>query len=152
MGKIFRMNTATVILHNNLDNRGKRTPCNANGSAFFCVVKSIFHDVANCFYQQMCIRDSTYESRHRLGGTGYLQEQPVGTQYTLAQLLEYTIRYSDNNAFLMVREAVPTDGFKQFVRTLGLLHENSMDSLGAVSYTHLDVYKRQSVDTSVFAV
>lgn len=72
----------------------------------------------------------TYESRHRLGGTGYLQEQPVGTQYTLAQLLEYTIRYSDNNAFLMVREAVPTDGFKQFVRTLGLLHENSMDSLG----------------------
>lgn len=72
----------------------------------------------------------TYESRHRLGGTGYLQEQPVGTQYTLSQLLEYTIRYSDNNAFLMVREAVPTDGFKQFVRTLGLVHESSMDSLG----------------------
>lgn len=71
----------------------------------------------------------TYQYRHRQGGASYLQTQKVGTQYTLAQLLEYTIRYSDNNAFMMVREAVSVDGFKQFVRTLGLDKENSMDTL-----------------------
>lgn len=70
-----------------------------------------------------------YEARHRQGGSSFFRTQKLGTKFSLSQLLERMIRYSDNDAFMMVREAIPVDGFKAFVRTLGLTQAGSMDML-----------------------
>ena len=78
-------------------------------------------------------QEYTFQSRHWQGGSKYFQRKDIGKKYTMGQLLEYTIRYSDNNAFKIVREEVSVDGFKQFVRTLGLERENCMDALTAGS-------------------
>lgn len=62
----------------------------------------------------------TYTSDIISRGTGKIKNDPYGTQYTVETLIEYAIRYSDNAALRMLRNAYPADGFQQYAKTLGL--------------------------------
>ena len=64
----------------------------------------------------------TYASRHQSGGTGKIQFMKVGTSFSMRELLEYAIKYSDNVAMNMIKEAYPVDGYKKYAKTLGLTH------------------------------
>ncbi len=61
-----------------------------------------------------------YTKQYESTGTGILKDQEFGTEYTIQQLIEYAIRYSDNAALRMLRAAYPIDGFKDFSRKLGI--------------------------------
>ena len=49
MGKILWVDTASVVFYEDLDHRRKLFPFNLNGIAFFCVIESIFDNVADRF-------------------------------------------------------------------------------------------------------
>ena len=64
----------------------------------------------------------TYASRHQSGGTGKIRFMKVGTSFSMRELLEYAIKYSDNVAMNMIKEAYPVDGYKKYAKALGLTH------------------------------
>ncbi len=53
----------------------------------------------------------TMLSSDKQGGSGVVDKEPAGTQFTVDQLMEYAIRYSDNTAYYMLNKKF---GFKEF--------------------------------------
>ena len=45
------------------------------------------------------------------GGSTHIDAQPIGTKFTVGELMEYAIRYSDNSAYNLLNERF---GFKEF--------------------------------------
>lgn len=60
----------------------------------------------------------TYQQHNWLDGTGIIQFAEFGTQYTIKQLAEMTIFYSDNVAYLMLLDYVGEANFIQFLKEL----------------------------------
>lgn len=61
----------------------------------------------------------TYRSHHYYGGSGVIQKDRVGTSYTIRDLLKKCIVYSDNIAFIMLRERVGKSNFINYAKSLG---------------------------------
>ena len=51
-------------------------------------------------------KELVYTSKYKHGGSGIIQNDPVGSKYTISKLLEYAIRYSDNVAYFMVLDQI----------------------------------------------
>lgn len=64
----------------------------------------------------------TYTANYKMGGTGIIQFAPIGTEYTIKELAELTIRYSDNVAYTMLVNYI---GEPQFIQFLAELDPNS---------------------------
>ncbi len=62
----------------------------------------------------------TYTAAFQSAGTGIIKNAAFGTEYTIQQLIEYTIRYSDNAALRMLRSVFSVDGFKSFAASIGI--------------------------------
>lgn len=60
----------------------------------------------------------TYTANFKIDGTGIIQFEPIGTQYTIKQLTELVIRYSDNVAYLMLLNYIGEPNFVQFLEEL----------------------------------
>ncbi|MEG0285206.1 MAG: serine hydrolase [Vagococcus sp.] len=60
----------------------------------------------------------TYTAGFKIDGTGIIQFEPIGTQYTIKQLAELVIRYSDNVAYLMLLSHVGEQQFINFLHEL----------------------------------
>ncbi|KAB2954128.1 serine hydrolase [Heliorestis acidaminivorans] len=60
-----------------------------------------------------------FEEKDREAGTGILKTQAVGSSYTLRQLAQYTIEYSDNSATNMIMRRVGRENFYFFLRLMG---------------------------------
>lgn len=61
----------------------------------------------------------TYKPHHYVEGSGSIQKEPYGTQYTIKQLIEKTIKDSDNVAYKMLTTIINTQDVKQFWKNLG---------------------------------
>ena len=62
----------------------------------------------------------TYQPRHfQEHSTGYVQDSPFGTPFTVKTLMDYMIRISDNQAYLMIKELVGTENFEKMMSALG---------------------------------
>ncbi|MCL2377115.1 MAG: class A beta-lactamase-related serine hydrolase [Defluviitaleaceae bacterium] len=63
----------------------------------------------------------TFTSANHRGGTGRIQHRPFGTQFTAAELLGYSMRYSDNVAYVMMAQHYnhPYFTFHDFVEEVG---------------------------------
>lgn len=60
-----------------------------------------------------------YKSYHYYGGSGIIQKKKVGTYFTIRQLVSYAMRYSDNIAFIMLKEYVGPNTFIKYMKSLG---------------------------------
>ena len=60
----------------------------------------------------------TYTANFKLDGTGIIQFEPIGSQYTVRDLAELVIRHSDNVAYLMLLNFVGEANFIQFLAEL----------------------------------
>jgi beta-lactamase class A len=60
-----------------------------------------------------------YKSYHYYGGSGVIQYQKVGTSYTIRDLVKKAMIYSDNIAFIMLRERVGKGNFITYMKSLG---------------------------------
>ena len=61
----------------------------------------------------------TYKSHHYYGGSGVIQNEQIGSQYTIKELVEKSVVYSDNIAFTMLREKVGQANFIQYANSIG---------------------------------
>lgn len=57
---------------------------------------------------------------NKQGGSGIIDQQPVGTTFTVDQLMEYAIRYSDNSAYYMLNKEFGFEGFNKYAKELGI--------------------------------
>lgn len=61
----------------------------------------------------------TYIEKYRQGGSGIVSESAYGTEYTLKQLMEYSLKYSDNTAYYMLVDKFGAKGFNQMTADWG---------------------------------
>jgi len=78
----------------------------------------------------------TYTATFQSAGTGIIKNSAFGTQYTIQQLIEYAIRYSDNAALRMLRSVFSVDGFKEFATSIGI---KDTSSIGYVTNSDITV-------------
>ena len=56
-------------------------------------------------------------------GTGVLKDMEFGSEFTVEELIGYALEESDNAAFAMLRALYPEDGYTEFMKSLGIMHE-----------------------------
>lgn len=62
----------------------------------------------------------TYQWWHyQANSTGWVQKSPYGTAFSIKTLMDYMIRISDNQAYLMLKELVGAEEFEQMMAGLG---------------------------------
>ena len=54
------------------------------------------------------------------GGSSHIDAKPMGTEFTVKELMEYAIRYSDNTAYYMLNEEFGFSGFNAYANTLDI--------------------------------
>lgn len=54
------------------------------------------------------------------GGSKYIDNQPIGTEFTVGELMEYAIRYSDNTAYYMLNQEFGFKGFNEYAESIGV--------------------------------
>lgn len=62
----------------------------------------------------------TLTMTNKQGGSLHIDEQPLGTKFTVKELMEYAIRYSDNTAYYMLNEEFGFEGFNDYAKSLGI--------------------------------
>ncbi len=62
----------------------------------------------------------TMAASDKQGGSGIIDKQPAGTSFTVKQLMEYAIRYSDNTAYYMLNKKFGFTGFNSYAESLGI--------------------------------
>ena len=72
----------------------------------------------------------TYSEEYKRSGTGTLQYEEFGTEWTVEELIGLCLEESDNSAFAMLRELYPEDGYKEFMISLGITHEDDAKASG----------------------
>ena len=65
-------------------------------------------------------RTEKLKSNTKQGGSGKVDASPLGTEFTVGELMEYAIRYSDNTAYYMLNERFGFDGFMQYAQSIGV--------------------------------
>ncbi|MFB5195068.1 serine hydrolase [Neobacillus sp. KR4-4] len=60
-----------------------------------------------------------YKSYHYYGGSGVIQKDKVGTYYTIRDLVKKAMIYSDNIAFIMLKERVGQQNFIKYMKSVG---------------------------------
>lgn len=56
----------------------------------------------------------------KMGGSTYVDKYPRGTQFTVDELMEYAIRYSDNTAYYMLNQRFGFTEFNEYADSLGI--------------------------------
>lgn len=56
----------------------------------------------------------------KMGGSTYIDQFPTGTQFTVEELMEYAIRYSDNTAYYMLNKEFGFESFNEYADNLGI--------------------------------
>lgn len=81
-----------------------------------------------------------FEESMRKDGSGIIQYMPAGTVFTMAELLEYAIRYSDNSAIDMLLHRYQFSDFKAYITGRGLLTASSgMETFSRTSLPLRDI-------------
>ncbi|QQZ09997.1 serine hydrolase [Heyndrickxia vini] len=61
----------------------------------------------------------TYKRYHYYGGSGVIQNDKIGTKYKIKDLVKKAMIYSDNIAFIMLKEKVGQANFIKYIKKLG---------------------------------
>lgn len=56
----------------------------------------------------------------KMGGSTHIDSFPLGTSFTVDELLKYAILYSDNTAYYMLNQRYAFDGFVDYAASLGI--------------------------------
>ena len=62
----------------------------------------------------------TMQSSDKQGGSGVVDKEPAGTQFTVDQLMENAVRYSDNTAYYMLNKRFGFKEFNAYAEKLGI--------------------------------
>lgn len=85
----------------------------------------------------------TYYQHHYVGGSGYIQFQPLGSQYTIKELAKKAIVDSDNIAYAMLADYVAKKGVQNYWRNLGANYFWSGSIWGSITSHDGAIYMKQ---------
>lgn len=95
----------------------------------------------------------TLQEVSRTSSSGKLTEEAVGSVFTVGELIEYSIRYSDNQAYRLLYETFGVDGYNKYVSALGSgglsLDEEkewTVVTPKKLSFAMLDIYRYGEAD------
>lgn len=63
-----------------------------------------------------------YTEEFKREGTGILKDMEFGTEFTVDELIKYSLEESDNAAFAMLRKKFPEEGYVEYIKSLGVTH------------------------------
>ena len=63
-----------------------------------------------------------YTEDFKREGTGVLKDMEFDTEFTVEELIGYTLEESDNSAFAMLRKKFPEKGYVEYIKSLGVTH------------------------------
>ena len=97
-----------------------------------------------------------YGENTRMSLEGVMAPEYVGNTYTVGQLIEYAIRYSDNQAYRLLYEKFGVDGFNEYLSSIGAAglslsewSEFGHASAAELSAAMLDIYRRSADDPTL---
>lgn len=77
-------------------------------------------------------RTFTYTEKNFREGAGKIAEMPYGSTFSTEKLIEYSIRFSDNIAFYMLRDVYTPSKFQSYAKELGVsVGANAMNRITA---------------------
>ncbi|SHF54605.1 Beta-lactamase class A [Caldanaerobius fijiensis DSM 17918] len=82
----------------------------------------------------------TYTPQYYMQGTGILQGQPFGGQYTIRELSRLAIEYSDNVAWQMLLDYAGQDNLTAFEKSLGAKATGLVNGLSVTTPKDMDIY------------
>lgn len=86
----------------------------------------------------------TYTSNFYSGGSGILQTKPVGTSYTIEQLIQYSIHDSDNIAYRMLMNHYGRKNILNYWKNLGTKNIYTLDTIwGVTSAKDASIYMKE---------
>lgn len=86
----------------------------------------------------------TYTSKYYSGGTGVLKNKPVNTNYSIEELINYTIHDSDNIAYRMLMDRFSRNNMYEFWSDMGTKYIFSNDTIwGFVSAKDASIYMKE---------
>lgn len=86
----------------------------------------------------------TYTSNFYSGGSGILQTKPVGTSYTIEQLIQYSIHDSDNIAYRMLMNHYGRKKILNYWQNLGTKNIYTLDTIwGVTSAKDASIYMKE---------
>ncbi len=68
----------------------------------------------------------TYKRSDYYSGSGIIKSYSTGTKFTLRQLADYSVRYSDNIAFVMLQRYIDDNSLMSFAKALGCENYSNM--------------------------
>ncbi|PWI21163.1 hypothetical protein DF281_13640 [Kurthia zopfii] len=84
----------------------------------------------------------TYQNHHYVGGSGVIQNDSFGTQFTIKELLSKSMKYSDNIAFAMLVERVGQHNFSEYMNNLGA-RNNATEAYSYTSTNDLNIFAKK---------
>lgn len=63
-----------------------------------------------------------YTEDFKREGTGVLKDMEFGTEFTVEELIKYSLEESDNSAFAMLRKKFKEEGYVEYIKSLGVNH------------------------------
>ena len=63
-----------------------------------------------------------YTEDFKREGTGVLKDMEFETEFTVEELIGYSLEESDNSAFDMLRKKFPEEGYVEYIKSLGIVH------------------------------
>ncbi|MDD5826403.1 MAG: class A beta-lactamase-related serine hydrolase [Bacilli bacterium] len=86
----------------------------------------------------------TYTSNFYSGGSGILQTKPVGTSYTIEQLIQYSIHDSDNIAYRMLMNHYGRKNILNYWKNLETKNIYTLDTIwGVTSAKDASIYMKE---------
>ncbi|MGX7014908.1 serine hydrolase [Vagococcus silagei] len=93
-------------------------------------------------------RQLTYTANYKMDGTGIIQFEPIGTQYSIGKLAELVIRYSDNVAYIMLLNYLGESNFIQYLKELDPNSPNNRAHSTSIILTKAMEYVNENKDKS----
>lgn len=86
----------------------------------------------------------TYTKNFYHGGSGVIQNQPVGSTYTIEKLIEYAIHDSDNIAYAMLMNRYKRENILNFWQAKGTKNIYTLDTIwGVTSAKDASIYMKE---------
>lgn len=133
---LSRLPGASVVVEDLVS--GNRWEWNATGAYYF--IASVYKLPYALWLLQQADRreidlneEIVYTADLHVGAAGIIQDTPYGTAYSVRDLIEYMIIYSDNTALSMLKSRFPVSAFKEWINSdeIGLQRDlnDSTDSV-----------------------
>lgn len=69
-----------------------------------------------------------YKEEYKKGGTGVIRDMEPETEFSIEELIGYSLERSDNTAFFMLKNIYPEDDYRRYMWSIGIRHNEDLNN------------------------